>query len=54
MGISGLLPLVQAGSVEVHLRSYAGQRVAVDSYSWLHKGAYACAMDLAQQRATDA
>jgi exonuclease-1 len=52
MGISGLLPLVQPASVEVHIQSYAGMRVAVDAYSWLHKGAYACAMDLAQARKT--
>jgi exonuclease-1 len=36
-----------------HVRRYAGRRVAVDGYSWLHKGAYACARELAQGRKSD-
>ncbi|CAM0910547.1 unnamed protein product [Alopecurus aequalis] len=30
----------------VHIKKYAGQRVGIDAYSWLHKGAYSCSMEL--------
>ncbi|MEW5306929.1 MAG: hypothetical protein WDW36_009359 [Sanguina aurantia] len=48
MGIGGLLPVLKSISKPVHVRSYAGQRVAVDGYSWLHKGAYCCALELCE------
>jgi exonuclease-1 len=50
MGIGGLLSLLQPAAVCVHVQAYKGRRVAVDAYAWLHKGAYACAMDLALGR----
>ena len=30
----------------VSVSKYAGKRAAVDAYSWLHKGAYSCALEL--------
>ncbi|KAL5545032.1 hypothetical protein UlMin_008816 [Ulmus minor] len=30
----------------VHIKKYAGKRVGIDAYSWLHKGAYSCSMEL--------
>ncbi|XP_008943034.1 PREDICTED: exonuclease 1, partial [Merops nubicus] len=35
-------------------KKYKGQAVAVDTYCWLHKGAYACAEKLARGEPTDA
>jgi exonuclease 1 len=47
MGISGLLPLLKSIQVSTHIKHYAGKVVGVDAYVWLHKGAFACAWDLA-------
>ncbi|WJX67776.1 hypothetical protein P8452_52214 [Trifolium repens] len=30
----------------IHIKNYAGKRVGIDAYSWLHKGAYSCSMEL--------
>lgn len=48
MGISGLLPLLAPITREAHLKDLDGLRVAVDAYVWLHRGAFGCAIDLAQ------
>ena len=53
MGIAGLLPLLKAAAVRVHVSAYRGQRVAIDAYGWLHRGAYNCAAELAQGVYTD-
>lgn len=54
MGISGLLPLLRSITRRVHLSQFAGQTVAVDAYSWLHKGIYgSCAVDLFHGRPND-
>jgi exonuclease 1 len=47
MGISGLLPLLKSIQTNTHIRHYAGKIVGVDGYVWLHRGAFACAWDLA-------
>jgi len=39
MGITGLLPLLKSITRDTHVRQLQGQRVAVDTYCWLHKGA---------------
>ncbi|KAL1925794.1 uncharacterized protein VTP21DRAFT_677 [Calcarisporiella thermophila] len=52
MGIQGLLPLFKSIQRPVHIKDYAGQTVAIDGYVWLHKGAFACAWDLAQNKPT--
>ncbi|KAL6758969.1 PIN domain-like protein [Haematococcus lacustris] len=53
MGISGLLPILKPIARLRHLREYRGKRVAVDAYSWLHKGAYTCSRELCEGVFTD-
>ena len=51
MGIKGLPTVLDAHAARVSLASCvedgANARAAVDAYSWLHKGAFACARELA-------
>lgn len=54
MGIAGLLPLLRSITKKVHISVLAGQSVAIDAYSWLHKSAHYCAVDLYYQRPTTA
>ena len=53
MGINGLLPVLKSITKTKHVSSYQGQRVAVDAYCWLHKGAYSCARELCEGIPTD-
>ncbi|XP_023659550.1 exonuclease 1 isoform X1 [Paramormyrops kingsleyae] len=53
MGISGLLPFIKDASEAISVRKYKGQTVAVDTYCWLHKGAFSCADKLAKGEPTD-
>lgn len=53
MGISGLLPFLRKSSKPCNILAFKGQTVAVDSYCWLHKGAFACAEKLALGEPTD-
>lgn len=53
MGIQGLLQFIKEAAQPTHVKKYKGQIVAVDTYCWLHKGAYACAEKLAKGEATD-
>ncbi|XP_055633954.1 exonuclease 1 [Toxorhynchites rutilus septentrionalis] len=53
MGITGLIPFLEKASKQIQLRELAGQCVAIDSYCWLHKGAFACADKLARGEVTD-
>eukprot|EP00850_Spirogloea_muscicola_P020297 SM000212S06890 [mRNA] locus=s212:77575:81778:- [translate_table: standard] len=53
MGISGLLPVFKSISTPTHVREYAGKRAAVDTYSWLHKGAFGCSDALCKGQPTD-
>ncbi|XP_010460735.1 PREDICTED: exonuclease 1-like [Camelina sativa] len=46
MGIQGLLPLLKSIMVPVHIKDLEGCIVAVDTYSWLHKGALSCSREL--------
>ncbi|KAL6178211.1 hypothetical protein ACLB2K_049730 [Fragaria x ananassa] len=46
MGIKDLLRFIKPYSQIIHIRKYAGKRVGIDAYSWLHKGAYSCSMEL--------
>ncbi|KAK9088246.1 hypothetical protein Scep_027328 [Stephania cephalantha] len=46
MGIHGLLPLLKSTMSPIHVKELEGRRVAVDTYSWLHKGALSCSKDL--------
>ncbi|KAL2635529.1 hypothetical protein R1flu_007008 [Riccia fluitans] len=46
MGIQGLLQALKPYAEPAHVKKYAGKRVGIDAYSWLHKGAYGCGMEL--------
>ncbi|XP_014507693.1 exonuclease 1 isoform X1 [Vigna radiata var. radiata] len=46
MGIKDLLRFMKPYIEPFHIHKYAGKRVGIDAYSWLHKGAYSCSMDL--------
>lgn len=52
MGITGLLPVLKPIQKQKHLSEFAGQTLAVDAYVWLHRGAYACAVELATNKPT--
>lgn len=47
MGVDGLLPFVASASSDCHISRYKGKAVAVDASGWLHRGAHACATELA-------
>uniref|UniRef100_A0A3Q4I3X9 Exonuclease 1 n=1 Tax=Neolamprologus brichardi TaxID=32507 RepID=A0A3Q4I3X9_NEOBR len=53
MGISGLLQFIKAAAEPINVKKYKGQTVAVDTYCWLHKGAFSCAEKLAKGEPTD-
>ncbi|KAJ8248505.1 hypothetical protein GJAV_G00242750 [Gymnothorax javanicus] len=53
MGIQGLLQFIKDASEAINVKKYKGQTVAVDTYCWLHKGAFSCAEKLAKGEATD-
>ncbi|KAF7840388.1 exonuclease 1 isoform X2 [Senna tora] len=46
MGIHGLLPQLKSIMVPIHIKQFEGCYVAVDTYSWLHKGAFSCSAEL--------
>jgi exonuclease-1 len=52
MGIPGLLPILKDISNPISLNQLSGQTVAVDGYSWLHKGAFSCALELVTSTTT--
>ncbi|XP_050100436.1 exonuclease 1 [Anopheles aquasalis] len=54
MGITGLLPFLEKASSACHLKDLRGKCVAIDSYCWLHRGAFGCAERLARGEQTDA
>ncbi|KAG7222246.1 hypothetical protein INR49_016404, partial [Caranx melampygus] len=53
MGISGLLQFIKDAAEPISVKKYRGQTVAVDTYCWLHKGAFSCAEKLAKGEPTD-
>ncbi|KAJ0764896.1 putative exodeoxyribonuclease I [Helianthus annuus] len=46
MGIKDLLRFMKPYVEPIHIKKYAHKRVGIDAYSWLHKGAYSCSMEL--------
>ncbi|KAG8385363.1 hypothetical protein BUALT_Bualt03G0035300 [Buddleja alternifolia] len=52
MGIQGLLPLLKSIMKPIHIKELEGCFVAVDTYSWLHKGALSCSTDLCKGHPT--
>jgi exonuclease-1 len=53
MGINGLLPVLKGIAKPRSVSAYRGQKVAVDGFSWLHKGAYCCSRELVEGVFTD-
>lgn len=53
MGISGLLPFLEESSRPVHISEFKNLTVAIDSYCWLHKGAFGCCEKLARGEDTN-
>lgn len=53
MGITGLIKFLGKASSDVHLKDIRGSTVVVDTYCWLHKGAFGCAEKLAIGEDTD-
>jgi hypothetical protein len=47
MGIKGLLPLLKPVTKDIHIKQFAGKRVAVDGHCWLHRGTFGCSYELA-------
>ncbi|KAJ2827383.1 hypothetical protein IWW50_001917 [Coemansia erecta] len=52
MGITGLLPLLSEAQRKGHVKEFAGQTVGIDSYIWLYKGAFSCAVDIGLNQPT--
>lgn len=50
--MTGLIPLLKAAISDIQVAIFANQTVAVDAYSWLHKGAYGCAFELVEGKNT--
>ncbi|XP_066144349.1 exonuclease 1 [Euwallacea fornicatus] len=48
MGITGLLPYLEQATRQCHISEFRKSTVAIDSYCLLHKGANACAEQLAR------
>uniref|UniRef100_UPI00358E7B30 exonuclease 1 n=1 Tax=Myxine glutinosa TaxID=7769 RepID=UPI00358E7B30 len=53
MGIQGLLQFLKDATDQVSIKKYKGHTVAVDTYCWIHKGAFSCADILAKGKNTD-
>lgn len=53
MGITGLIPFVEKASRRTNVSEFSGSTVAIDSYCWLHKGAFTCADKLVRGEETD-
>ncbi|XP_050669693.1 exonuclease 1 isoform X3 [Leptidea sinapis] len=53
MGITGLIPFLEKASRSANVGEFSGSTVAIDSYCWLHKGAFACADKLVRGEETD-
>ncbi|KAJ8665103.1 hypothetical protein QAD02_006765 [Eretmocerus hayati] len=54
MGITGLIPFLEKSSKKTNISEFSGKTVAIDTYCWLHKGAFSCADKIIMGQATDA
>lgn len=52
MGVQGLLTVLKSIHQHNTLKVYAGQTLGIDAFGWLHRGAVACAADLALDKPT--
>ncbi|KAI8426408.1 hypothetical protein MSG28_005251 [Choristoneura fumiferana] len=53
MGITGLIPFLEKASRRANVGEFGGCTVVIDTYCWLHKGAFACADKLVRGEETD-
>lgn len=53
MGVQNLLPLLSPISKLVHLSSFAGKRMAIDGFVWLHRASFRCAKELVDDPGTE-
>lgn len=53
MGITGLIPFLEKASKRANISEFSGSTVAIDTYCWLHKGAFGCADKLVRGEDTD-
>ena len=51
--VKGLLPLLKSIQKPCNLKQFQGLTLGVDAYGWLHRGAVACAIDLALDKPTN-
>ena len=51
-GPEGLLVLLKSIQKPCNLKKFTGQTIGVDAYGWLHRGAVACAIELATGKPT--
>lgn len=54
MGVAGLLPVLKPASETGSLEKYRGKKVAIDTYSWLHKAVFCCADKIVMDMPTKA
>ncbi|KAG7817200.1 hypothetical protein KL928_003935 [Ogataea angusta] len=54
MGVTGLLPALKSIQEASHLEKYRGKTLAIDTYAWLHKAIYGCAMEIVLEKPTRA
>ena len=52
MGIQGLWPVLKQTRENIHISDLDGTTLAVDGYGWMHRGAHACATELARGEPT--
>lgn len=53
MGVQNLLPLVAPVSKRQSLRDFAGKRIAIDGFVWLHRSSFICPGDMVKNPGTD-
>jgi exonuclease-1 len=46
MGIQNLLPNLKSIQNEAPCYKYKNKKIAIDSYSWLHKGIFNCSTEI--------
>jgi len=54
MGIEGLLQGLKPIRIKKNIKNFSGQTAAIDASTWLYKGTYSCAYDLANGVKTNA
>ena len=53
MGINGLLPFIKKSSRPLNIHEFKGKIAAIDTYCWIHRGAFSCADKLVLGEKTD-